>query len=136
MHISEVLFWGMFGICAEVAYTAIFDLITKKKITLMRYTSLWIFPIYAFGLSYGFDLVETIIQNDIVRYLSYPIWVWMIEILVIPLIKIWNTTLGLQLFKQTKKLERHHQFCSFPYLDFSWNISRIYQTNTDLIIIR
>jgi len=52
MHISEVLFWGMFGICAEIAFTSIFDLITKKKIALMRHTSLWMFPIYAFGLSY------------------------------------------------------------------------------------
>jgi uncharacterized membrane protein len=89
MHISEVLFWGMFGICAEVAFTAIFDLYTKKKITLMGHTSLWMFPIYAFGLSYGFDLVESLIQNNIVRYLSYPIWVWIIEILVgYPLVKL------------------------------------------------
>ncbi|MBT3622364.1 MAG: hypothetical protein HN535_06435 [Flavobacteriales bacterium] len=95
MYISEILFWGMFGICAEVAFTAIFDLITKKKIALMGHTSFWMFPIYAFGLSYGFDLAESIITNDIVRYLSYPIWVWMIEILVgYPLLKIgirlWN----------------------------------------------
>ena len=95
MHISEVLFWGMFGICAEIGFTAIFDLITKKKIALMGHTSFWMFPIYAFGLSYGFDLAESIITNDIVRYLSYPIWVWMIEILVgYPLLKIgirlWN----------------------------------------------
>ena len=88
MHISEVLFWGMFGICAEVAFTAIFDLITKNKITLMGYTSLWMFPIYAFGLSYGFDLAESLIQNNIVRYLSYPIWIWIVEILVgYPLLK-------------------------------------------------
>ena len=88
MHISEVLFWGMFGICAEVAFTAIFDLITKKKITLMGHTSLWMFPIYAFGLSYGFDLAESLIQNNIVRYLSYPIWIWIVEILVgYPLLK-------------------------------------------------
>jgi len=95
MYISEILFWGMFGICAEVAFTAIFDLITKKKIALMGHTSFWMFPIYAFGLSYGFDLAESIITNDIVCYLSYPIWVWMIEILVgYPLLKIgirlWN----------------------------------------------
>ena len=95
MNVPEILFWGMFGICAEIAFTSIFDLITKKKITLMGHTSLWMFPIYAFGLSYGFDLAETVIQNNIVRYLSYPIWVWMIEILVgYPLLKfgirLWN----------------------------------------------
>jgi len=46
MYISEILFWGMFGICAP----AIFDFITKKKIALMGHTSFWMFPIYAFGL--------------------------------------------------------------------------------------
>ena len=97
MHISEVLFWGMFGICVEVAFTAIFDLFTKKRISLMGHTSLWMFPIYAFGLSYGFDLVEIVIQNDIIRYLSYPIWVWIVEILVgYPLLKfgirLWDFT--------------------------------------------
>jgi len=35
MHIPELLFWGMFGICSEVAFTAVFDLIKKKKIALM-----------------------------------------------------------------------------------------------------
>ena len=34
MIISEVLFWGMFGICAEITFTAVFDLISKKKIGL------------------------------------------------------------------------------------------------------
>ena len=88
MIVSEVLFWGMFGLCAEITFTAIFDLISKKKIALMGHTSLWMFPIYAFGLSYGFDLAESVIQNDMVRYLSYPFWVWMIEILVgYPLLK-------------------------------------------------
>ena len=51
MQIPELLFWGMFGICAEVAFTAVFDLIKKKKIALMGHTSFWMFPIYDFGLS-------------------------------------------------------------------------------------
>ena len=51
------------------------------------------FPIYAFGLSYGFDLAEKIITNDIIRYLSYPIWI--VEVIVgYPLlrfgIKLWD----------------------------------------------
>lgn len=95
MNIPEALFWGLFGITAEVAFTSVFDLITKKKINLIGHTSLWMFPIYAFGLSYGFDLVESTIQNDILRYLSYPIWIWLVEILVgLPLaklnIKLWD----------------------------------------------
>jgi hypothetical protein len=89
MTIPEVLFWGLFGIMTEVAFTAIFDLIAKKKIDLLGHTSLWMFPIYAYGLSYGFDLVESTIQNDILRYLSYPIWIWLVEILVgYPLVKL------------------------------------------------
>jgi hypothetical protein len=81
MQISEIIFWGMFGFSVEIAFTAIFDLIAKKKLNLMGHTSLWMFPIYAFGLSYGFDLVETLIPNNIVRYLSYPIWIWLVEII-------------------------------------------------------
>ena len=95
MILNEILFWGLFGITVEVAFTAIFDLITKKKINLIGYTSLWMFPIYAFGLSFGFDLVELTIQNNVLRYLSYPIWIWLVEILVgYPLsklnIKLWD----------------------------------------------
>ena len=41
MHISEVLFWGMFGICEEVGFTAFLDLLTKKRIALMGHTSLF-----------------------------------------------------------------------------------------------
>ena len=34
-------------------------------------------------------MVKSLIQNNIVRYLSYPIWVWMIEILLgYPLLKL------------------------------------------------
>mgnify|MGYP006219409515 FL=1 len=115
MNISEVLFWGMFGICVEVAFTAIFDLFTKKKIALMGHTSLWMFPIYAFGLSYGFDLVEIVIQNDIIRYLSYPIWVWIVEILVgYPLLKF-----GIRLWDYSYLSNRKHwkgiiSFVHFP----------------------
>jgi len=115
MNISEVLFWGMFGICTEVAFTAIFDLITKKELNLMGHTSLWMFPIYAFGLSYGFDLAERVIQNEIVRYLSYPIWVWLIEILVgYPLLKF-----GLRLWNYSYLSNKNHwkgiiSFVHFP----------------------
>jgi len=63
----------MLGFSIEMAFTAFFDLITKKELNLMGDTSLWMFPIFAFGLSYGFDLVKRIIRNDLIHYLSYPI---------------------------------------------------------------
>ncbi|MBT3418298.1 MAG: hypothetical protein HN427_05940 [Flavobacteriales bacterium] len=115
MNISEVLFWGMFGICTEVSFTAIFDLITKKELNLMGHTSLWMFPIYAFGLSYGFDLAERVIQNEIVRYLSYPIWVWIVEILVgYPLLKFRIRLWDYSYLSKQKQWKGFISFVHFP----------------------
>ena len=72
----------MFGLCCEVIFTAVIDIFLKKNYNLMGHTSLWMFPIYSIGLTYGFSLVQFIIPNDILRYLSYPLWIWLIEILV------------------------------------------------------
>ena len=115
MNVPEILFWGMFGFSVEIAFTAIFDLITKKKLNLMGHTSLWMFPIYAFGLSYGFDLVEILIPNNIVRYLSYPIWVWLVEIIVgYPFLK-----LGIRIWDYSYLSKKKHwkgiiSFVHFP----------------------
>jgi len=40
------------------------------------------FPIYSFGLTYDFDFVKEIIALDYLRYLSYPFWIWGIELLI------------------------------------------------------
>ena len=115
MFIPEILFWGMFGFSVEIAFTAIFDLITKKKISLIGHTSLWMFPIYGFGLSYGFGLVESIIQNEIVRYLSYPIWVWMVEILIgYPLLKFGNRLWDYSYLSKGKHWKGIISFVHFP----------------------
>ena len=82
IEINHLLFWGMFGLCFEILFTAIVDLYSKKNFNLIGHTSLWMFPIYSFGLSYGFDLVQYLISNDFIRYLSYPFWIWLVEILV------------------------------------------------------
>ena len=82
MEINHLLFWGMFGLCCEIIFTALFSLFSKKKYNLIGHTSLWMFPIYSIGLTYGFSLVQYIIPNDLIRYLSYPLWIWLIEILV------------------------------------------------------
>ena len=105
----------MFGFSIEITFTAIFDLITKKELNLIGHTSLWMFPIFAFGLSYGFDLVERIIQNDLIRYLSYPIWVWKVAILVgYPFLK-----LGIQIWDYSYLSKGKHwkgiiSFVHFP----------------------
>ena len=82
MDINYLLFWGIFGLCCEITFTAIVNLFSKKGYNLIGHTSLWMFPIYAIGLTYGFSLVKYIIPNDFLRYFSYPLWIWLIEILV------------------------------------------------------
>ena len=72
----------MFGLTIEVLFTALVGLITKKNYNLMGHTSIWMFPIYAFGLSYGFDLIKQTIPHDFLRYFLYPFWIWGVEILI------------------------------------------------------
>jgi hypothetical protein len=80
---------------AELCFTSIRDLIRKKQVNLMGHSSLWMFPVYALGLSYGFDFVIQSIENDLIRYLSYPLWIWAVELLIgLPAVKagvrIWD----------------------------------------------
>ena len=82
IEINHLLFWGMFGLCFEIFFTAIVDFFSKKNKNLMGHTSLLMFPIYSLGLTYGFDLVQHFISNDFIRYLSYPFWIWLVEVLV------------------------------------------------------
>ena len=89
MVINHLLFWGMFGLTVEVLFTALIGLITKKNYNLMGHTSIWMLPIYALGLTYGFDLIKHIIPYDFIRYFSYPIWIWGVEIIIgYPAIKL------------------------------------------------
>ena len=82
MEINHLLFWGMFGLTSEVLFTALKELITKKSYNLMGHTSIWMFPIYALGLSYGFDFIKQILSYDFLRYISYPFWIWGVEIMI------------------------------------------------------
>ena len=82
MEIKHLLFWGMFGLTVELFFTALVALIKKKNINLIGHTSIWMFPIYSFGLTYGFDFVKEIISLDYLRYLSYPFWIWGVELLI------------------------------------------------------
>ena len=40
------------------------------------------FPIYGFGLTYGFPFILHMISNDVLRYLSYPFFIWAAEIAI------------------------------------------------------
>jgi hypothetical protein len=80
--INELAFWGFFGLLVELCFTALRDLIIHKRFNLVGHTSLWMFPVYAFGLSYGFDFILWLIEDDITRYLTYPLWIWSVELLI------------------------------------------------------
>ena len=82
VEIHTLLFWGVFGLLVELCFTAVRDLIQKKQLSLVGHTSLWMFPIYALGLSYGFDFIVYLIPNSAIRYLTYPLWIWAVELAV------------------------------------------------------
>ena len=95
MKAGDLVFWGLFGMMIEVCFTALRSLIIDKKLNLVGHTTVWMFPIYALGLSYGFDFVLWLIKNDVIRYLTYPLWIWGVELAVgIPAsrmgILLWN----------------------------------------------
>ena len=95
MELNQLMFWGFFGLIVEIVFTAFVNLVSKKKINLIGHTSLWMFPIYSLGLTYGFDLIQHLILNDFLRFLSYPLWIWLIEIIIgyptsIVGIRIWD----------------------------------------------
>ena len=82
MEIKHLLFWGMFGLTVELFFTALVASNKKRDINLIGYTSIWMFPIYSLGLTYGFDFVKEIIPLSYLRYLSYPFWIWGVELLI------------------------------------------------------
>ena len=91
----RLLFFGMFGICCEVGFTAARSFVKNRDFSLIGHTSLWMFPIYAIGLTCGFDLIRDIIEYDIIRWMSYPLWIWLVEVLFgLPTVKaglrIWD----------------------------------------------
>jgi hypothetical protein len=86
---------GMAGMMIEVTFTSLVKAWADRDYSMSGHVSLWMFPIYAFGLTYGFDFIHTVIENDVLRWLSYPLWIWSLELLVgLPAsmidLKIWD----------------------------------------------
>ncbi len=80
--VNEMIFWGSFGLLMEVLFTASRQYIFSNKRNLVGHTSLLMFPIYALGLTYGFDIVQWALPNNYVRYLTYPLCIWLVELVV------------------------------------------------------
>ena len=77
IQINEFVFFALFGLIAEVLFTSV----RSKDKNLIGHTSLWMIPIYSVGLTYGFDFIKYLISHDIIRWLSYPLWIWATEII-------------------------------------------------------
>ena len=76
-----VIFFGMFGVLMELTFVALRDLLRGLgDVSLKGHISLWMFPIYALGLTYGFDLVAYLISNAWIRCLLYPFLIWAVEL--------------------------------------------------------
>ena len=86
--ITSIILYSMIGVSLEVIFNAIrFSLkYSPYGYALKGEVSIWMFPIYGFGLTYGFDLIYCIMNyvsdDDIVRWLSYPLWIWLVEIII------------------------------------------------------
>ena len=79
----------------EVVYTSAVEAKREKNYAMIGHVSLWMFPVYAFGLTYGFDFIRVLIEHDILRWLSYPLWIWAVELTIgVPTrhygVKIWD----------------------------------------------
>ena len=115
IEINQLLFWGMFGLCCEIVFTAVMNLVSKKTYNLIGHTSLWMFPVYSVGLTYGFILVQYTIPNDFIRFLSYPLWIWLVEILIgYPLSKVGIRAWDYRYLSDNKHWEGIISFVHFP----------------------
>jgi hypothetical protein len=99
-----MLFLGMVGMLTEVVYTSVVKAKRDKDYSMMGHVSLWMFPIYALGLTYGFDFIHSIIEHPIIRWLSYPLWIWAVELVVgIP-----TKRMGLRIWSYDYLPDRYH----------------------------
>ena len=95
---------GMVGMMVEVVFTSVVKAWDEKDYSMVGHVSLWMFPIYAFGLTYGFDFIHFLIEHDIIRWLSYPLWIWAVEVVVgVPAKKI-----GLEIWSYDYLPDQYH----------------------------
>ena len=84
----EMLFLASAATTAEIIFNAARKKVINKEShwALKGTTSVWMFPIYMFGLTYGFDVIYQIMNifsdSSIVRWLSYPFWIWLVELTI------------------------------------------------------
>ena len=82
--IASIILYSMIGVSIELVFNAIRTTLMKKgDLSLKGIVSLWMIPIYGFGLTYGFDFIRYVSpESDLIRWLTYPLWVWAVEIII------------------------------------------------------
>lgn len=87
-QVALMISLGIVGCGVEGMFNAFRTAVTIKPTdwTLMGKVSLWMFPVYAFGLGYGWDFIAfataALSDSDWVRWLSYPLWIWFVELVI------------------------------------------------------
>jgi hypothetical protein len=75
---------GLCGMGLETISNALFRYFSNEEQdkSIKGRVSIYMFPIYVIGLTYGFDFIEYVFPDDIIRWSSYPLWIWVIEIII------------------------------------------------------
>jgi len=82
--VSYMLTMGCVGMTIEVCFNAVLSYCLGEKTSpsMKGEISMWMFFVYAIGLTIGFDLIEATIPDLYTRWLSYPFWIWAIELMI------------------------------------------------------
>tara|TARA_R110000824_G_scaffold44653_2_gene129786 strand:- start:4577 stop:4996 length:420 start_codon:yes stop_codon:yes gene_type:complete len=98
IFIGEMIFLSTCAITVEVIVNSVRKKLMKETDdwALKGTVSAWMIPIYMLGLTYGFDTIYIVMNNlsdhIIVRWLSYPFWIWSVEFVIGTLFnnKLWD----------------------------------------------
>ena len=86
--IASIFLYATIGLTIELIFNATRYSFSHKPYdyALKGEASIWMLPIYGLGLTYGFDLIHYVMLNigddHILRWLSYPLWIWGLEIVI------------------------------------------------------
>ena len=96
--LAEMIFLASSAIVVELCVNAVRTKLTGERTgwDLKGSVSIWMFPIYMIGLTYGFDAIYLVMKHiseyDAIRWISYPFWIWLVEYVIGTLTKnkLWD----------------------------------------------
>ncbi|MAG27743.1 hypothetical protein CMI47_19615 [Candidatus Pacearchaeota archaeon] len=86
--IASIFLYAAIGITVEIVFNAFRIYFSKndRDLSLKGSASIWMLPIYGFGLTYGLDFIfytmSLISGGSLLRWVSYPFWVWAAELII------------------------------------------------------